>query len=108
MRVPWLRSVTLAVAGTKYNLFTLLKAVDSTLPRHCQACQIQVDVNAGGARVYISNPEATTPSTDNGAELVSSQAYSIPSLSSNLIVLDDIIVATNTNATRLNVTIVGR
>ena len=98
----------LTTSGTTYNLYALLTAIDPKLPRHCQACQIQLDVGAGGARLYISNPDAANPAVDNGAELVASQAYSIPSLSSNLIVLDDVVVESNSNNTRINVTIIGR
>jgi hypothetical protein len=107
MKSPWLQSVVLAVANTPYVLYALLQAVDPRVLRHCQSCQIQVDVGAGGARVYVGNV-GTITATNVGVELVASQAYSIPSLSSNILVLDDIAVMSNTNGVRLNITAITR
>ncbi len=106
-RTPWLRSVTITTANVNENLLTLLQAADSDIPPHCQMFQIQLDIGAGAARLYIGDTSSLT-ATDVGVELVAGQAFSIGSVESNLINLADIAVRSDTNSTRINVTIVVR
>lgn len=107
MRSPWMRSLTLASANTNYNLFTLMQARDTGIQRHVQSCQIQFDISAGAANLYIGDASLLS-ATDLGVQLVASQAFSIPSLSSNLIVLDDIAVRSDTSGVRVNVVAIAR
>lgn len=108
-----MRSVTLTNANENYNLATLLAAVAPTLPGvvsgkiRCQMIQIQVDVDAGAARVFVGDPDSLSAS-DCGAELVATQALTIQSVDSNLIMLSDISVRTDTAGARINVTMVVR
>lgn len=105
-RSPTLRTVTLPSANTNYVLLTLLQALDPTTLRRAQALQLQLDVNAGAANLFIGNPGMT--STDMGVQLVASQAFSIPSLDSNLILLDDVVLRTDGTGVKVNVAVVVR
>lgn len=102
-----MQSVILVNANQLYNLFTLMKAVDSAMQRHVQAAQIQLDLNAGAANLYIGDALLCS-STNCGVQLVASQAFSIPSLSSNLVVLDDVGVMSDTAGVRINITVIAR
>lgn len=106
-RTPTLRSITLPQANTNYVLLALLQALDPQIPRRAQALQLQFDVSAGAANLYIGNP-TTLSTSDMGLQLVASQAWSIPSLDSNLILLDDIALRSDTGGVRVNVAIIVR
>lgn len=105
-RSPTLRSIILTTANTNYVLLTLLQVLDPQILRRAQSIQLQLDVNAGAANLYIGNPGMTA--IDLGVQLVPSQAFSIPSLDSNLILLDDIVLRSDTDGVRVNVALVTR
>lgn len=103
-----MRTITLASANFNFNLFTLLLAIDSQTSRRAQSIQLQLDQSAGGANLFIGNPD-TLSATNYGVALVATQAFSIPSLDSNLILLDDIALRTDTaGGIRVNVAIITR
>lgn len=106
-RSPTLRTVTLASANVNFILLTLLQALDSQILRRAQSIQLQLDQSAGAANLFIGNP-VTLSASDYGVALVATQAWSIPSLESNLILLDDIALRTDTPGVRVNVAIVVR
>lgn len=56
-------SVTLTTHSVAYNLYTLLSAVDSSIPRYCHQIILQWDSGNGAANVYTGSPSltATTP-----------------------------------------------
>lgn len=105
-RSPTLRSIILTTANTNYVLLALLQVIDPQILRRAQSIQLQLDVNAGAANLYIGNPGMTA--IDLGVQLVPSQAFSIPSLDSNLILLDDIVLRSDTDGIRVNVALVTR
>lgn len=106
-RSPLLRSVVLTLANTEYNLLTLLQALDSDIPNRCQMVQLQFDWNAEGDLLYIGNPGHVGP-TDRGVEVGASQAATIQSLDSNLLMLGDIALMSNGAGRSVNVTMVTR
>ena len=95
--VPWLHTLTLTSANTNYNLQTLMRAADAGLPTavalRCQSLQIQFDIAAGGDVLYIGN--STLSPTDCGVILYATQAWSVPSVESNLIMPGDINLRSN-------------
>lgn|SRR3990167_4531616 len=110
-RHPWMGSVTLTDANTNYSLRTLIEALDSSVipltesgrSFPVQWLAIQLDVNAGGARLYIGNPNNLS-GTNCGVELVATQVWPIWSMPTNLVQMDDVHVRSNTAGVRLNVT----
>src|SRR5208337_2944842 len=57
MANPWMKCLTLASASTNYNLYALIKALDSKVPETVQGVQIQFDIDAGAARLRIGNSD---------------------------------------------------
>lgn len=72
---PWLKTLQLPLANTNYNLLTLMKAVDATVPIRAQYLQIQFDVDGGGARLRIGNDDVSN--TNYGILLFATQAHSM-------------------------------
>jgi hypothetical protein len=105
-RSPTLVTVTIPTANTNVVLLTLLQALDPQILRRAQSIQLQLDVNAGAANLFIGNPGMTA--TNFGVQLVASQAFSIPSLDSNLILLDDIVLRTDGTNVKVNVALITR
>lgn len=103
---PWMDSVTLTSTGTVYNLLTLLQAIDSKIPKKCQSVQLQVDLGAGGAKVYVGNSQVSA--THCGAILVAGQAAIPIGYDSNLVLLSDIYLTSDTNAIQVNIVVVTR
>lgn len=106
-RVPFMRSVTLTNADTNYNLLTLLRAIDADMPMRAQMVQLQYDPTAGAGVLRIGNPSVLS-ATDFGVELVGTQAFSIGSLDSNLILLGDIEMRSTVAAKKVHVVVVTR
>jgi|SRR5208282_6871560 len=105
-RSPWLRSVVLTTSNTIYNILTLVQVITPGFPSFNRYIQIQLDLNAGAANVYIGNPDTLTTS-DYGAILVASQAWSVTYTVAAGVELSDISVMSNTNSTQLNLTIIA-
>lgn len=103
---PWMDSVTLTSTGTSYNLLTLLQAIDSKIPKKCQSVQLQVDIGAGGAKVYVGNSQVSA--THCGAVLVATQAATPIGYDSNLVLLSDVWLTSDTNSVQVNVLVVTR
>ena len=104
---PVLRSVTLTSANTTYNLKTLLAAVDAAIPTRCCYIQLQFDPAAGGDHLYIGNGSGDI-SSDNGADLVATQAWVSPVFDSNLGNTGDINLRSNGDSHVVKVTMVTR
>ena len=110
-RHPWMGSLTLTDADTNYSIRELVDALDASIvPSNAsgrnmvvQWLAIQLDVGAGGARLYIGNPNNLS-GTNCGVELVATQVWSIWSMPTNLVNVDDIYVRSNTAGVRINVT----
>ena len=105
-RCPWMDSITLTSNAVVYNLLTLLQAIDSAIPKHAQSVSLQVDIGAGGAKVYVGN--SNVASTHCGAALVATQSPTIIGYDSNLVILKDIYLTSDTNSIQVNVIVVTR
>jgi hypothetical protein len=105
---PFMSSITLTTGGTTYNLFTLVSAIDSTLPQKCQDLLIQADTS-GSAVTFIGNSNVS--STVYGVALTagaSPWSWSPSDKTSNLINLADINMVSATSSVVLHVTILTR
>lgn len=90
---PILKSVTLPLAGTNYQLSSLLAALDPDIvgqigQGRCQYLQLQFDVNAGADVLRIGNSDLSD--TNFGVQLVATQAWPVQSMETNLIRTDQI------------------
>lgn len=104
---PYLRGITLTTANTEYNLFTLLVALESTLPPTAQMIRLQVDPSAGSANVYIGKG-GTVSSSDCGVALAAGQVWDLPRVEGNLYVLPNIALKSDTNSTKVFCTVLAR
>jgi hypothetical protein len=105
---PLLRSVTLILANTQYNLYSLLSALDVDTPKKACYVQLQFDPAAGGDLLYIGNSGVADISANYGASLVATQAWQSPSYDSNLILLSNILLRSNGASHVVGCTIVTR
>lgn len=103
---PRLLTVTV-LTSTPQSLFDLLHAIDSDTEDHAQALQLQVDPLAGGDIIYVGNSDLVI-ATQWGVELSAGQVYPVPSMSSNLLLLKQIYLATSGANTKVGVTVVTR
>lgn len=103
---PRMLSLTLTDANTNYSLLELLQTADPSGfsglgPFHVQSLQIQVDIDAGAARVYIGNSDIS--GTNHGRVLVATQADAQNSWQGTSVVLSAIYVRSNTATTVIHV-----
>ena len=105
--VPTMHTVTLAAANTEYNLDTLLRAIDPTLPNRCLAVQIQFDSNAGADWLHIGNPGGQA-ADDAGVELFASQAFTVQSTESNIVMLTSVALWSNGAGHLVRATVITR
>lgn len=103
---PAMTSVTLTTAGTVYNLYTLLIAVDADWPRLTSDVLIQNDPTAGSTVVYIGNSNVS--STTYGAALAASASWSTQPQANNLIDLRAINMTASANTAPVHVMTVTR
>lgn len=103
---PRLLTVTVPTS-VPVSLYDLLAAIDSQTETHAQALQLQVDPLAGGDLVYVGNSDLNTV-TRWGVQLQAGQVYPLPSMSSNLLLLQQIYLATSGADTKVGVMIVTR
>lgn len=114
-RSPWMGSVSLTDTNA-HSLADLLDALPEAqkprvnAPARVQMIAVQLDVSAGGKRLYIGGDDVT--STYCGVELVASQVWPIYSMDANLVRMDQIYVRASAGSqqspTRVNVTFVTR
>lgn len=105
---PFMASITLTTGGTIYNLYTLVTAIDSTLPQKCQDLLIQADT-AGTAITFIGN--AAVSSSNYGVALTAGAApwsWSPSDKTANLVNLADINMVSATSSVILHVSILTR
>ncbi len=91
----WAKTLILAAANTNYNLLALMVAADPNAPNAFAQLSVQLDVGAGGARLYIGNP-TTLSGTNRGDELIASQTKNWGPFNMNIISPGDVWVRTNT------------
>lgn len=105
---PFMETITLTTGGTTYNLYTLVSAIDSTLPQKCQDLLIQAP-NEGTAVTYIGNSNVSA--SHYGVALVASatpMSWSPSDKTANLINMADIYFVSATSSVPLHVTIITR
>lgn len=105
---PFMDTITLTTGGTTYNLYTLLTAIDSTLPRLAQDLLIQAP-NEGTAVIFIGNSNVS--SSHYGVALTGGTlpwSWSPSDKTSNLINLQDIYMVSSTSSVALHVTLITR
>jgi hypothetical protein len=105
---PFMDSITLTTGGTTYNLYTLVTAIDSTLPQKCQDLLIQAP-NEGTAVTFIGNSNVS--SAHYGVALTASatpMSWSPSDKTANLINMADIYFVSATSSVVLHVTILTR
>lgn len=106
-RVPWMHSITLTTHSQAYNLYTLCAAITPSLSKFAQSVQLQVDITAGSAKVYVGSPDSVA-ANDCGAVLVATQAATTIGYTSDMLKLEDIELMSDTDATLVNVIIICR
>lgn len=107
-RCPQGLSVVLTTQNTTYNLYTLLSALVADIPTKAQVVRLQLDPEAGSAKLFIGSSDQTISTTNCGAQLAAGQVWDMPSVSSNLYNLKDIILQSDTASAQVNCTIVTR
>ena len=97
-----MKSLSLTSHTQKYNLWTLMQALDNTLKSsHCSKLQIQYDKGAAGANLFIGNDDLTT--SNYGVSLVASQAFGIEEVALNVINLEQIYLQSDTDTQTIHV-----
>lgn len=105
------RYITVTVPGfTPVNLFDLIHAIDPDVEDHCQQLEFQEDIAAGVQKTYVGNSDLSIGGGVYGIILVAGVPTIFPSLSSNLILLRQIYLATNSEIApvKVGVSIVTR
>lgn len=100
---PVLKTVTLTTGGTKYNLLTLLQAIDPGITGRCCKLSIQLDPSAAGATLLIGNDDITT--TNYGVSLVAGQFQTFENAALNVINCSQIWLQSATSSIRVNVAV---
>jgi hypothetical protein len=103
---PFLKSVTLTTGGTKYNLLTLIQALDPAQTGRCCKLQIQLDPSAGGATLLVGNDDISA--TNYGTSLVAGQFVTFENAALNVINASAIWLQSATSAVRVNVLILSQ
>jgi len=104
-RSPWMHSIVLTTLNTNYNLLTLVQAITPGLPTFCRSVSLNVDIGAGGAKVFIGSPDSLS-ATDCGWDGVATQIWNSTFYVSGGLNLGDIELRTDTSLTQVNCTIV--
>lgn len=103
------RYLTVTVpSSTPVNLYTLLSALDADIEDHCQQLELQEDSAEFLAKVYVGNSDLDIAASRYGVILVGGVPTIVPSLSSNLILLKQIFLATDGTNVKVGVSIVSR
>jgi hypothetical protein len=103
---PFLRTITLTAANTSYNLDALLRALETNLPQTACMIRLQVDPGAGSATVGVG--VAAMSATDRGVSIAAGQVWDLPVTNHAQYVLHDIWLRADTNATKVNCTVLSR
>ena len=106
---PWENTITLPNAGTKYNLWELVSAIDPNAPDRVVAWQVQVDVSAGAARVATGNAQLSWAAGvfgHWGTILFATQATGRQSFGLNRLALRSTYLVSDTNNVQLGVVLV--
>lgn len=98
---PWLKSVTLASANTDYSLLALMQAVDAAAPTRCSKLNIQLDLSAGSAHLYVGNSDVS--GSNYGAVLVAGQVKVWEMGETNRILLSQIYLLSDTASQQVNI-----
>jgi hypothetical protein len=92
--------VSIAATAHTYNLYTLLSAVDTTIPQNAHFVTIASDPNNGGANLYLGDANVTSTLYSN--VLISGDSATYQGVF-NSINLKDIYLASDTAACLVNV-----
>ena len=107
---PWMGTLRLTTAGTKYQLSSLLTAKDADLARagpvRAQYLLLLVDPDASTGTVYIGNSNVSA--TEYGIFLVANGSVSFPSLDANLINVSQIWLLSDRDNVDVHVTFITR
>lgn len=96
------------VGSTPANLYDLLHALDADTEDHCQQLELQEAISGGIAKVYIGNSDLDIATSVYGAVLQAGVPQILPSLSSNLILLRQVYLATDGSNVKVGVSITTR
>ncbi len=102
---PFMGSALVNSTGTQ-NVFTVLSAIWSDLPKRASYVQIQLDTTAGGTFLYIGN--SNVASNMCGSNLSANQATQYFAADSNLIVLSDLFLRSSTGEVQVNFLVIVR
>lgn len=103
---PFMGQVSAGATAAGQDLFTLMSTVFSNLQHKCCFLQIQLDVSAAGATLYVGNSNVAT--TMYGSQLSAGQVFVLQAFDSNLLVLDQIFLLSSTGTLKANVIVVTR
>lgn len=96
--------VTLTTADTKYSLWSLLTAIDATIPTHCNELVLQADESNVAALVRIGNVNLST--TRYGYTLLAGASRTYVSRSQQ-VDMQDIYLLADTNGAKVSVEIIN-
>ncbi len=99
---PWMGSVILTTATTKYQLSALIAAIEKNLPTRWTLCIIEMDITLSAGNVYIGGPNVS--SVNCGRHLVPSNFQNIAAYDTGVILSTDIYLTGDTNAQQINIT----
>jgi hypothetical protein len=113
---PFIGTITLAAANTPYNIATLLAGLSNPpepLPVSglLKACLIQLQGGGGqagsAANFYLGNSNVSS-ATPTGFWFVAGQAFTLPESQSNLFILNQMYLATDTPGATVNILFITR
>ena len=81
---PWMKAVTLTLANTNYNLYSLMQGIETNAPERCHKLQLQADPSAtSSSQTRIGNADLSD--TNYGVLLFATQAFGIESQTNSVV-----------------------
>ena len=107
--IPYCDTITLATANTVYNIGSLLRAVDMSLPRPCQAFLAQADFDLPtGNVIFFGDSKMLKTPTSYGVGLFAGWSWGIDSQQGNLLNLEEMYAYSDADNAKLHITVITR
>lgn len=96
-----MKTVTVTLANTNYNLLTLMQAVEAACYPRSARLQIQLDAGAGAAKLFVGNEDVSA--TNYGAVLLAGQAFIFDATPQSLVSIIGISLRSDTAGVKVNI-----
>ena len=107
--VPYMDTITLPTANVVYNIGALLRAVDMTLPRPCQAFLAQADFALPtGNVIFFGDKKMLTNPLSYGVGIFAGWSWGIDSQQSNLLNLEEMYAYSDAPNAVIHITVITR